>query len=42
MELIEIKWGERLTQGGSYRWKELSHLFTLFAHIEGLGSGIIN
>jgi hypothetical protein len=33
MGLIGIKWGERLSQAGSYRWKELSHLFTLFDHI---------
>jgi hypothetical protein len=33
MELIGIKWSERLTEAGSYRWKELNHLFTLFDHI---------
>jgi len=32
MELIGIKWGEGLTQAKVYRWKELSHLFTLFDH----------
>ena len=42
MELIGIKWGEGLTQAKVYRWKELSHLFTLFDHIgteKTLGGG---